>query len=125
MNRKGIIGWGIATGALLVTVVVLSVILLSNRSSDEYERYKSWAATYKTHDWKISQETAKSFAEGNCTPLFLGHRPGFRIENENHLKATAAVLAGYCPDAVIPYTETVDKYYPQFSDTTALIRKAM
>lgn len=110
--------------AAVLSVIILGLVLvLTNNSSPEDRRYHAWAETLKVHDWEVAAPSV--FAEANCESLTLGHPLSFRIQSEDHLKATTAVLYAYCPDAVSPYLKSVDKQYgDEYSDTTEFIRKA-
>jgi hypothetical protein len=116
--------WLIVSAALSVAILVLVIALRENRPSTEYQEYRAWAATFQTHDWTLSEDTTLDFADSNCHFIINGADPGWKIQNADHLKATAAVFMAYCPLAIESYLKYVDgdDRYNEYATTTDLIR---
>ncbi|MFF7975792.1 hypothetical protein [Streptomyces sp. NPDC007905] len=100
--------------SIAVAAVAVAVFLaVRPTGSPEYRKYKEYMGRLHA-EWDVSQDTAESFAEGNCRHLEGGGQPGFKIQNKEHLNATAALLAAYCPNAMGPYLDTVRTLYPAY-----------
>ena len=113
--------WLIIGALVLVTVSVLVFITTRETESQDYKTYKSYAQRIDMGDWNISQESAESFASGNCAHFERGGMPAFKIRSDDHLKSTTAILASYCPDAFRPYLAGVLAKAPEYAPTVMLI----
>jgi hypothetical protein len=108
----------VAAGAVAVFLAIRPT------GSPEYRKYKEYMGRLHA-EWDVSQDTAESFAEGNCRHLEEGGQPGFKIQNKEHLNGTAALLAAYCPNAMGPYLDTVRTLYPEYQPQTTTIENTL
>lgn len=113
--------------AAVITVVVLAIILVSDRPNDsaEFNKYKNYADNVGVTDWTISEDTAKSFADANCDKLAIGDMPSIKFMNVNHVKSSAAVIAAYCPDSFDNFLAGVVMKYPEYKGTALYINERL
>lgn len=123
MKKRHIYGIGIA----ILTVVVLAIILVSDRAqgNPRFEKYKQYANGLNVVDWTISESTAKSFADSSCDKLAQGQVPAIKYRNENHVKSSAAVIAAYCPESFDNFLAGVITDDPEYRETALYINEEL
>jgi len=116
--------WMLWIAFAVVSITTLAIVLWVNSGNDEspkFHQYKQYASELNVVDWTISQDTAESFAQGNCDKLAIGSMPAIKFQNEDHVKSSASVLAAYCPDSLDNFLAGIIMKYPEFKDTAMYI----
>ena len=109
----------------VISAIVMAIVLTgSSGESSEYARYKRYSNELAI-DWKISQDTAQSFANSNCDKLAVGQMPAIRFQNTEHVESSAAVIAAYCPDSFENFLAGVITKYPEYKSTALYVNERL
>lgn len=120
MKKNWIIG---ITFGVITAVTLLVVVLLNMDTNSKYDDYKGYSNQLNVVDWTVSEDTAKSFADANCDKLATGEMPAIKFRSENHVKASAAVIAAYCPNSFFNFLAGVIDKHPEYKRTALYINE--